>query len=115
MSHELVYTRQAKEDAKKLNGTALAKEAKELLEIIRENPFTDRPPFEALVGDLKGAYSRRMNIQHRLVYEVLDDEAMDALLIETRRNSPPHLTVRRGCRALAVDGAIVDGSSPFWT
>ena len=74
MSYELVYTRQARKDAKKLKDTPLAKKAKELLEIIREDPFTDPPPFEALVGDLKGAYSRRINIQHRLVYEVLDDQ-----------------------------------------
>ena len=73
MSYELVYTRQAKKDAKKLKGTPLAKKAKELLEIIQDDPFADPPPFEALVGDLKGAYSRRINIQHRLVYEVLDD------------------------------------------
>ncbi len=74
MSYELVYTRQARKDAKKLKGTPLAKKAKLLLEIIREDPFTDPPPFEALVGDLKGAYSRRINIQHRLVYQVLSDQ-----------------------------------------
>jgi toxin YoeB len=73
MSYELVYTRQAKKDAKKLKGTPLANKAKELLEIIQKDPFADPPPFEALVGDLKGAYSRRINIQHRLVYEVRDD------------------------------------------
>ena len=80
MSYELVYTRQARKDAKKLKGTPLAKNAKELLEIIQEDPFADPPPFEALVGDLKGAYSRRINIQHRLVYEVLDDEAIVKVL-----------------------------------
>jgi len=74
MSYELVYTRQARKDAKKLKGTPLAKKAKILLEIIRVDPFTDPPPFEALVGDLKGAYSRRINIQHRLVYQVLSDQ-----------------------------------------
>jgi toxin YoeB len=58
----------------KLKGTHLAKKAKELLELIQENPYADPPPFEALVGDLKGAYSRRINIQHRLVYEVVEDE-----------------------------------------
>ncbi|MGB3119764.1 MAG: Txe/YoeB family addiction module toxin [Verrucomicrobiales bacterium] len=73
MSFELVYTRQARKDAKKLKGTPLAKKAKALLEIIQEDPFADPPPFEALIGDLKGSYSRRINIQHRLVYEVLDD------------------------------------------
>jgi Txe/YoeB family toxin of toxin-antitoxin system len=74
MSYELVYTRQAKKDAKKLKGTPLTKKAKELLEIISADPFADPPPFEALMGDLKGAYSRRINIQHRLVYQVITDE-----------------------------------------
>jgi len=73
MSHELVYTRQARKDAKKLKGTPLAEKAKALLEIIREDPFTDPPPFEALVGDLKGACSRRINVQHRLVYQAFTD------------------------------------------
>lgn len=74
MSYSLVYACQARKDAKKLKGTHLAKKAKELLEVIQENPYADPPPFEALVGDLKGAYSRRINIQHRLVYEVVEDE-----------------------------------------
>jgi len=74
MNFELVYTQQARKDAKKLKGTPLAKRAKELLEIIREDPFTEPPPFEALIGDLKGAYSRRINIQRRLVYEVFPDQ-----------------------------------------
>ena len=73
MTYRLVYTQQARKDAKKLKGTLLARKARELLEIIREDPFADPPPFEALVGDLKGAYSRRINIQHRLVYQVIDD------------------------------------------
>jgi toxin YoeB len=74
LSYELVYTRQARKDAKKLRGTPLARKASALLELIREDPFSDPPPFEALVGDLKGAYSRRINIQHRLVYQVFQDE-----------------------------------------
>jgi Txe/YoeB family toxin of toxin-antitoxin system len=74
VSFELVYTRQAKKDAKKLKGTPLASKARGLLELISENPFAEPPPFEALVGDLKGAYSRRINIQHRLVYQVLEEE-----------------------------------------
>jgi Txe/YoeB family toxin of toxin-antitoxin system len=74
VSYDLVYTRQAKKDAKKLKGSPLATKARELLELIREDPFADPPPFEALVGDLKGAFSRRINIQHRLVYQVLDDQ-----------------------------------------
>jgi Txe/YoeB family toxin of toxin-antitoxin system len=74
LSYQLVYTRQARKDAKKLKGTPLAKKARGLLSIIQEDPFADPPPFEALVGDLKGAYSRRINIQHRLVYQVLESE-----------------------------------------
>jgi toxin YoeB len=74
MSYELVFTRQARKDAKKLKGTLLANKAKQLLQVIQENPFADPPPLEALVGDLKGAYSRRINIQHRLVYQVFSDQ-----------------------------------------
>ena len=74
MKYRLVYAKQAQKDAKKLKGSHLAKKAKELLLIISEEPFADPPPFEALTGDLKGAYSRRINIQHRLVYEILEDQ-----------------------------------------
>ena len=74
MSYELFYTNQAKKDAKKLKGSPLAKKARELLDVISENPFADPPPVEALIGDLKGVYSRRLNIQHRLVYQVYENE-----------------------------------------
>lgn len=80
MSYEVVYTRQAKKDAKKLKGTPLAARAKELLELIRKDPFSRPPPFEALLGDLKGAYSRRINVQHRLVYQVLEQEHVVKIL-----------------------------------
>lgn len=70
MSYTLIYSNQAKKDARKLKKTHLVEKAKQLLEIVHQNPFTDPPPFESLVGDLKGAYSRRINIQHRLVYSV---------------------------------------------
>ncbi len=80
MSYELVYTNQAKKDAKKLKGSSLAQKAKELLKVIAENPYEDPPPFEALVGDLKGAYSRRLNIQHRLVYQVYDEQRVVKVL-----------------------------------
>ena len=80
MRYKLVYTRQCKKDAKKLKVTHMAKKAIELLEIITENPFADPPPFEALVGDLKGAYSRRINIQHRLVYSIDEDEGLIRVL-----------------------------------
>jgi len=74
VTYELVFTNQAKKDAKKLKGSSLAQQAKDLLIIISEKPFADPPPYEALVGDLKGAYSRRLNIQHRLVYQVYEEQ-----------------------------------------
>lgn len=80
MSYELVYTQQARKDARKLKGTSLAVKAKELLELIREDPFASPPSFEALVGDLRGAYSRRINIQHRLVYQVFPEERIVKVL-----------------------------------
>ena len=80
MNYELFYTRQAREDAKKLKGSPLASKAKELLALISDNPWIDPPPFEALVGDLKGAYSRRINIQHRIVYQVLEAKSMIKVL-----------------------------------
>ena len=74
MSWELVYTKQAQKDAKKLAAPGLKRKAQELLNILREEPYQNPPSYEKLVGDLKGAYSRRINIQHRLVYQVLDEE-----------------------------------------
>jgi len=71
---QVVFTKQAQKDAKKLAAAGLKDKAVELLEIIRENPFHIPPRFEKLVGDLAGAYSRRINIQHRMVYEVLEQE-----------------------------------------
>ncbi len=70
----LVFTTQAQRDARKLAAAGLRPRAQALLAILRENPYQTPPPFEKLVGDLSGAYSRRINIQHRLVYQVLDDE-----------------------------------------
>ena len=80
MNYELVYTRQAKTDARKLKGTPLAAKAKELLALIGQDPFASPPSFEALMGDLKGAYSRRINIQHRIVYQVLEEEKVVKVL-----------------------------------
>ena len=74
MSWELVYTKHAQKDAKKLAASGLKRKAQELLNMLKENPYQNPPPYEKLVGDLKGAYSRRINIQHRLVYQVLDEE-----------------------------------------
>ena len=74
MTWELYFTRQARKDAKKLAASGLRERAQELLDIIRDDPFQKPPPYEKLVGDLAGAYSRRINIQHRLVYQVLEDK-----------------------------------------
>lgn len=71
MSWQLVYTQQAQKDAKKLSAAGLRPKAEALLEVLQKNPFQNPPPYEKLVGDLAGAYSRRINIQHRLVYQVL--------------------------------------------
>jgi Txe/YoeB family toxin of toxin-antitoxin system len=70
----LVYTRQAQKDAKKIAASGLKAKTEAIIEILRENPFQSPPPFEKLVGDLAGAYSRRINIHHRLIYQVLNDE-----------------------------------------
>ena len=72
MNWTLVFTQQAQKDAKKLASTHLKAKAQRLLEIVAKNPFQNPPPYEKLVGDLAGAYSRRINIQHRLVYQVLE-------------------------------------------
>ncbi len=74
VSWELVYTKQAQKDAKKLSVSGLKRKAQELLKLIEENPYQNPPPYEKLVGDLLGAYSRRINIQHRLVYQVYEEE-----------------------------------------
>jgi toxin YoeB len=71
---QLVFTRQAQKDAKKLAAARLRPKAEELLDILRENPFQNPPPYEKLIGDLTGACSRRINIQHRLVYQVLEQD-----------------------------------------
>ncbi len=72
MSWRLVYTRQAKRDARRVARSGLRPQAERLLEILRNNPYQAPPPYEKLAGDLAGACSRRINIQHRLVYQVLD-------------------------------------------
>ncbi len=71
---KLYFTNQAKKDAKKLASAGLKNKAESLIAIIQNNPFQSPPPFEKLVGDLEGAYSRRINIQHRLVYQVLEKD-----------------------------------------
>ncbi|MDO8893471.1 Txe/YoeB family addiction module toxin [Nitrosomonas sp.] len=76
----LCYTHQAKMDAKKLTAAGLKQKALALLDVIRNDPYQNPPPYEKLVGDLSGAYSRRINIQHRLVYQVLEKEKIVKVL-----------------------------------
>jgi len=74
VSWEIVYTKHAQKDAKKVSRSGLRDKVISLIEILKENPYQNPPPYEKLVGDLTGAYSRRINIQHRLVYQVLEKE-----------------------------------------
>jgi len=74
VSRIVVFTKQARKDAKKLSASGLKSKAAAIIEILRENPQQVPPSYEKLVGDLAGAYSRRINIQHRTVYQILDDE-----------------------------------------
>ncbi len=76
----LVYSRQAQKDAKRLASSGLKKRAERLLEVLAEDPFGSPPRYESLVGDLAGCYSRRINIQHRLVYEVFPDRQVVLIL-----------------------------------
>ena len=80
MTWVVVYARQALKDAKKLAAGGLKPRAQELLDLLANDPFSNPPPFEKLVGDLAGAYSRRINIQHRLVYEVFSQERVVRVL-----------------------------------
>ena len=77
----VVFTKQAQKDAKKLSAAGLRPKAEHLLDILRENPFRTPPPFEKLLGDLSGAYSRRINLQHRLVYQILENEKVVKIII----------------------------------
>ncbi len=74
VKYRVLYSKYAQKDAKKLSASKLDKKAKELIEIIKQNPFQNPPPYEKLVGNLKGLYSRRVNIKHRLIYEVREDD-----------------------------------------
>ena len=80
MTWRLAYTNQAQKDARKLASAGLKDKAQLLLEILAANPFQTPPPYEKLVGDLAGAYSRRINIQHRLVYQVLERDRVVKIL-----------------------------------
>ncbi|NOQ13696.1 MAG: Txe/YoeB family addiction module toxin [Methyloprofundus sp.] len=80
MSWELRYTKQAQKDAKKISVSGLKTKAQKILDVVKENPYQNPPPYEKLVGDLKGGYSRRINIQHRLVYQVFENERIIKIL-----------------------------------
>ena len=80
MSWRLLYTKQAQKDAKRLESAGLKEKTQGLLRVLEDDPFQSPPPFEKLVGDLSGACSRRINIQHRLVYQVLEDERIVKVL-----------------------------------
>lgn len=80
VSWEVVFAKQALKDAKKLSASGLKPKAQELLEVLASNPLQNPPPYEKLVGDLAGAYSRRINIQHRIVYEVFPNERVVRVL-----------------------------------
>jgi Txe/YoeB family toxin of toxin-antitoxin system len=71
---QLIFTKQAQKDARRLASAGLRPKAEQLLTVLAADPFRRPPPFEKLLGDLRGAYSRRINIQHRLVYQVIEDE-----------------------------------------
>jgi Txe/YoeB family toxin of toxin-antitoxin system len=76
----IVYTKQAQKDARKLAAAGLKQKAESLLTLLAEDPFRKPPPFEKLIGDLAGAYSRRINIQHRLVYQIIEAERIVKVL-----------------------------------
>jgi Txe/YoeB family toxin of toxin-antitoxin system len=84
---KLAFTKQAQKDAKKLKQAGLKSKARDLLEVLEEDPFKNPPPYEKLMGDLEGAYSRRINIQHRLVYQVLKREKTVKVLLS--QSAPP--------------------------
>jgi Txe/YoeB family toxin of toxin-antitoxin system len=71
---KIVFTKQAQKDARKISSAGLKTKAEDLLKILKSNPYQNPPPYEKLLGDLAGAYSRRINIKHRLVYQILEDE-----------------------------------------
>ena len=80
MSWDIVYAKLAHKDASKLAASGLKAKAQQLLDVLKTNPFQNPPPYEKLVGNLNGAYSRRINIQHRLVYQVIESEQLVRVL-----------------------------------
>lgn len=80
VNYRIVYAKQAQKDAKKISRSNLKEKALELIDLLKEDPFRKPPEYEALVGDLSGAFSRRINIQHRLVYQVYEEEKVVKIL-----------------------------------
>jgi toxin YoeB len=80
VTYQLAFSTRARKDAKKLARSGLKAKAQQLLDLVQINPYQNPPPYEKLVGDLQGCYSRRINIQHRLVYEVLEEETVVRIL-----------------------------------
>lgn len=80
MSYQLAFTGRARKDARKLARSGLQPQAQRLLDVLEDNPYQNPPPYEKLVGDLQGCYSRRINIHHRLVYDVLESEQIVRVL-----------------------------------
>lgn len=80
MSYKLLFTKQAQKDAVKIKNAGLKENTLELLEILKNNPYQNPPPYEKLTGDLAGAYSRRINVKHRLVYQVLVEQQLVKIL-----------------------------------
>ena len=80
MSYKIIYSRQAQKDAKKLKKNNLKGKAQEILNILKNDPLQNPPRYETLIGELKGCYSRRINIQHRIVYEVFEEEKVVRVL-----------------------------------
>jgi len=80
VTYELAFTNRARKDAKKIARSGLQTQAQRLLDVLAENPFSNPPPYEKLVGNLNGCYSRRINLQHRLVYDVLESEGIVRVL-----------------------------------
>ena len=81
--YKIIYTKDAVKDITKLKAAHLDKSAKTLIDVIRNNPFQNPPPYEKLVGDLQGLYSRRINIKHRLVYDVLEENVIKIISLWT--------------------------------
>ncbi|WP_237141657.1 Txe/YoeB family addiction module toxin [Selenomonas sp. oral taxon 126] len=101
--YEIFYTKNAANDVQKLKAAKLDRKARALIDLLRENPFQNPPPYEKLQGDLQGAYSRRINIKHRLVYQVLEEKKL------SKSSVCGHITNSKGCCTKSFDSC----NSPF--